>query len=140
MHPRYMVTSTRMVAGAVETSTFAFGRFENLEAAEAEAHAKYGQYGQSVSAVRMESRSEAFLYLVFRVLTRTLRILFGVIVALAAYLFLWDPDPAISRVPFGEMTLDMVFRALIRGGLLFCAAWVAWYSAFGEGPDARYRP
>lgn len=139
MHPRYLVTSTRLVAGVPETSTFAFGRFPSQDAAEAAAQEQYGQYGATVSSVRPETRAESVAYRIGRACIRTLRLAFGAVVALLAYVFLWNSGPMIGTVPFGQMTLDIVFSALIRVGLLLGAAWLAWHAAFGEGPDAKYR-
>jgi hypothetical protein len=139
MDPRYFVTSTRLVEGVPQTSTFAFCRFSSADLAGAAARDRYGQYGSTVSAVRQEARAEAVSYLVGRLFVRTFRIAFGALVALVAYIFLWDGRPDLGNVPLGQMTLDMLFGALMRGGLLLGAGWMAWNSAFGEGPYAKHK-
>ncbi len=139
MDPRYFVTSTRLVEGDPQTSTFAFGRFSSADAAAAAARDRYGQYGSTVSNVRPETGAEAVVYFAARVFVRNFRVAFGASVALAAYIFLWDSRPELGNVPLGQMTLDRVFGALIRYALLLGAGWLSWYSAFGEGPDAKYK-
>lgn len=137
MHPRYFVTSKRLTGTSVAQTTFAFGRFGSLDRAEDVAKEQYGRYGSEVVSVRMETSVEAIGYRIGRFLMRCLRISSGGAIALLTYVFLWTPaDKGIVHVPFGSLTLDALFEALMRGGLLMGLGWLAWIIAFGEGPDA----
>lgn len=137
MNPRYFVTSKRLTESSVEQSTFAFGRFSSLDDAEASAKKNYGCYGSEVLAVRAETPVEAVGYKISRLLVRSLRVTFGVSIAVLGFIFLWEPAPGIGNVPIASLTLDMIFNGLFRGVLLMGSAWLAWAIAFGEGPDAK---
>ncbi len=135
MDARYFVTYKSWDGTSVQNITQAFGRFRNVEVAEEQARLSFSRPGCEITHVRSETSFEASRYKVWRVVVRSLRILFAVVGALFAYAWLADSWHGIGDVPFASLTLDMIVSSLLHTGAAFVAAWLCWSLAFGKGPS-----
>jgi len=136
MNPRYFVQYRSIHGGEPELREHAFGRFSDLESAEAKAEESYNVpgYGEVLS-VRVESSMERRLYAVGRVIVRSIRVFIGAALALIAWAWLSSHDSSIGDIPLGQLTLKAIVSSIFNVVLAVGAAWLSWIVAFGEGPD-----
>ena len=136
MNPRYLVKYRTIHGGEPEVREHAFGRFHDLESAENKAKASYDVegYGEVIS-VRVESSTERRIYSFGRVIIRSIRVLIGALLAIAAYAWFSAHDPSIGDIPLGQLTLKVIVSSLFNIALVAGAAWLSWLIAFGDGPD-----
>ena len=134
MNPRYLATYKHYNGQTTELLTVSVGRFYNPEEAKVHARELLDKPGNEITQIRQETSFEATKHKVVRFCIRSLRIIASAAIAIAAYLFLYEPDSSIGDVPFSSLTLNMILSGLFRTGLLIGAAFVCWYIAFGKGP------
>ena len=135
MNPRYFVTFKHWNGSATETSTHTLGRFYDQELAERRAKERYSAPGYELLDVRPETDFEATRYKAFRFAIRTLRLVVAAAIALFAYAWLGDSNSKIGDIPLGDLTLSMIFSAVVHGALIMGAAWLCWVIAFSDGPQ-----
>lgn len=134
MHPRYFITYRRWDGKTVQSGTYAFGRFRDQIEAERKARECFSRPGSEVISVRPETSGEAARHKICRFFARTLRVVFAVAIGFVVYLLIGYAGFGIGDIPLKNLTLSMIFSALIRGMLILGAAWFCWVLVFGEGP------
>lgn len=135
MNRRYFVTYKHWNGGTTETSTYALGRFYDLDTADRRARERWAAPEYEILEVRPETDFEATMYKINRFFMRSFRITCAAVIAFFAYIWLSDSGPKIGDIPLGDLSLNMVVSALSRGALFLCAIWLCLIVAFGDGPQ-----
>lgn len=141
MDPRYFAHYRSFRNLETTIATVAFGRFRSEEEAARKAKSSYDVPGYAkLLSVRRETATEAFLYRIWRIALRCFRVLMGLAIALAAYIWLFANGGlgSIGDVPMSALTLNIIFAALIKGAFIVGGGILCWYIAFGDGPDSKW--
>lgn len=132
---RYFVVYKRLNGMQVETAGSRIGLFANEADAQKFARRRLNSPGIEIVAIKRESKTQIAFYAVERFVIRCLRIGSAAAIAVLVWVFLFDSPSSIGDVPLAQLTLAMLFSAIIKGAVGIAVAWGCWTLAFGEGPD-----
>ena len=134
---RYFVVYKTVVGGIAETRGERIGLFANAGDAERMARAIFERAGTEVISVKPESRFQAVSHAVFRFIIRSIRVLIGAVIAIVAWALLYGNNTGVGDSPFSQLTISMLFGALLKFVLAMGIAWICWAIAFGPAPEER---
>lgn len=132
MRPRYFAMYIGSEEGKLILASRPLGRFSDQEAAED--FAALQRYPGKLDYVRVETRYEAGLYALSCVALRALRLIVAAAIALVGYVFLSDWHIGIGDIPLSQLTLSLIFSALLKTAISIALFFGCWALAFGEGP------
>ncbi len=129
------MTYKHLNAGTAAEETKLLGRCWDKDFAEQLARDQYKSPEYEILDIRIETDFEKARHKIFRVIIRTLRIMVAGIITFFAVSWLQNNGVKIGDVPIADLTIGMIFSALIYLAIFVGVTALCWEIAFGDGPQ-----